>query len=431
MLNRLGEKEAQILSLENEDLTVIDLASVKRFVQTHEEFLRGLFVVEKQVHELCRDAERMIQQFPRTQEHLDIRRTELEEQLKDIRDEARKFQERLTQAQNNQAYFQDYRDLMAWIRQMESSIVGEILPRDLSGCEALNVRHDEYMAEIRTREPQKASFISEGRKMISSGNALSTEIGYKIEDLETGFRDLLEIWNSRKEVYDMNLDVQQWLHQASYLEKWLVEREGFLKEDWRNVDSVETVEDMIRQFEDFMVTLDAQSDQFESLKRLTRVEQAFSRVKSREQEIVNRRESQIENRRDTQQIKTLEKKKILQEKRQERERRKTQEISVIKRTPSQEAGGDFISTTLPRTRNRANSTGSDNIVVSTVTQLPTTSSADYNEINVLRRSSELVAGTSDSFPRQAKNIGFTTRRTQSIKSNRNQGIDLTAIDMHG
>lgn len=41
------------------------------------------------------------------------------------------------------------------------------------------------------------------------------------------------------------------------------------------------------------------------------------------------------NRRDTQQIKTLEKKKLLQEKRQERERRKTQEISILRRTPSQ------------------------------------------------------------------------------------------------
>jgi hypothetical protein len=53
---------------------------------------------------------------------------------------------------------------------------------------------------------------------------------------------------------------------------------------------------------------------------------------------VSRRESSIgagENRRDTQQIKMVEKKNILQEKRQERERRKTQEITLLKRTPSQ------------------------------------------------------------------------------------------------
>uniref|UniRef100_A0AC34R0H6 PH domain-containing protein n=1 Tax=Panagrolaimus sp. JU765 TaxID=591449 RepID=A0AC34R0H6_9BILA len=441
LLNRLVKKEAEMVSLQNEDLTVIDFESVKRFVQIHEEFLRGLFILEKQVMELCKEADRMISQFPRTQEHIEHRRIELEEEMKDIQDETRKFQEKLHQAKNNQAYFQDYRDLMSWIRQMESSIIGEILPRDLQGCEALNVRHDEYKAEILTREPQKTTFVIEGKKMITTGNVLSTEIGYKIEDLENGFRDLMEIWNSRKEVYDMNLDVQQWLYQANFLEKWLCEREkkwlcereSLLKEDWKNVDSVETIENMIRQFEDFWATLIAQSDQFESLKRLTKVEQAFSQVKSREQEIVNRRESQVENRRDTQQIKTLEKKKILQEKRQERERRKTQEISIIKRTPSQEATQtttEFISTTLPRTRNRTGSTSSDNIVISTVTQLPTLSN-EFGEVTILKKSTEMIAGTSETLPRPSKTPGFTTRRTQSIKSNRSQGIDMNAIDMHG
>uniref|UniRef100_A0A7E4UVW3 Spectrin beta chain n=1 Tax=Panagrellus redivivus TaxID=6233 RepID=A0A7E4UVW3_PANRE len=433
MLIRLGDKEAQIVSQQNEDLTAIDLASVKRFVVSHDEFMRGLFVLEKQVHELCREADRMIQQFPRTQEHLEVRRLDLEEQFKDIQKEARAFQERLTQAQNNQNYFQDYRDLMAWIRIMESAIMGEILPRDLAGCEALAVRHDEYRAEIATHEPQKDAFIAAGRKMISIGNVLSTEIGYKIEDLENGFRDLLEIWNSRRTVYEMNLDVQQWMHQAAQLEKWLIEREGLLKEDWRTVDSVENVEDMIRQFEDFLVTLDAQSPQFESLKRQTKLEQFFREVKSREQEIVNRRESQIENRRDTQQIKTLEKKKILQERRQERERRKTQEISVIRRTPSQETAPEFVATTLPRATNRRQSTISneDAVVASTISQLPTTSSSDVRpqgpegDTVVLRKSTELLAGSS-------RTPGFNTRRkTQSFNTMNPFSVDLTAIDMHG
>ena len=430
MLNRLGEKEAQIVSLQGEDLTSIDLEMVNRFVQTHEEFLRGLFVVEKQVGELCREADRMIQQFPRTQEHLEVRRLELEEQLKDIRDEARKFQDRLTQAQNNQAYFHDHRDLMAWIRQMQTTIIAEILPHDLMGCEALSVRHNEYRAEIATREPQKVMFVQMGQKMVSSGNALSNEIRIKIEDLESGFRDLIEIWEARRNVYEMNFDVQQWLHQAAYLEKWLVEREGLLKEDWRTVDSVETVEDMIRQFEDFLVTLDAQKGQFDAVRRITKVEEQMATVRNREQEIINRRESVAENRRDTQQIKTLEKKKILQEKRQERERRKTQEISIIKRTPSQEAAPEIVATTLPRARNRASSTGShENVLISaTISQLPTSSTSSRQDVEILRRSSELLAGSSVPM---GKTPGFTTRRTQSIKRSSHEASHSRVIDMHG
>lgn len=144
------------------------------------------------------------------------------------------------------------------------------------------------------------------------------------------------------QVYEENYDAQKWLRNAALLEKWLAERENLLTEDWRTVDGVDVVEDIIRQFDDFLVTLDAQTPHFDALQKLTKLEQSYAKMRSREQEIsganLRRRESSIgttENRRDTQQIKTVEKKKILQEKRQERERRKTQEISVLKRSPSQ------------------------------------------------------------------------------------------------
>lgn len=174
--------------------------------------------------------------------------------------------------------------------------------------------------------------------MVSAGNVLSTEISLKIEDLEAGFRDLFDIWKHRQEIYDENHDVQKWLHTASRLEKWLAEREGLLNEDWHSAENAEIVEEMIRHYDDFLATLDAQHPNFEMLKNLTRLEQNWTLIRAREEEMTagSRRTSGVsENRRDTQQIKTLEKKKILQEKRQERERRKTQEISLLKRSPSQ------------------------------------------------------------------------------------------------
>lgn len=337
MLSRLEEKEAHIVALDSEDLTSTDLATVKNLVHKHDEFLHSLYVIEKQVQELCREADRMMQLFPRTQAHLEVRRSELEEQLKDVQDGARKFSERLAQAQNNQAYFQEIRALNAWLRHMESKITGEVLPRSVSACDTLNVRHAEYRSEIQAHEPQKNSLVNQGRKMISSGNALSSEISLKIEDLEAGFRDIFDIWRHRQEVYDENYDVQKWLNTASKLEKWLAEREGLLNEDWHSVENAETVEEMIRQFDDFLATLEAQGQNFESLKRLTKLEQNWTNMRAREEEMtISRRSSGIgENRRETQTIKTVEKKKILQEKRQERERRKTQEISLLKRSPSQ------------------------------------------------------------------------------------------------
>jgi hypothetical protein len=150
--------------------------------------------------------------------------------------------------------------------------------------------------------------------------------------------------HARERIYEENYDAQKWLHNASLLEKWLAERENNLTEDWRQAESVDQVEDLIREYEDFLATLDAQSPQFEALRRMTKLEDSWTRMRAHEgsqlfatsSQSVSRRESSIgENRRDTQQIKMVEKKKILQEKKQERERRKTQEITLLKRSPSQ------------------------------------------------------------------------------------------------
>jgi spectrin beta len=106
ILIRLEEKEAHIVALDNEDLTNIDLATVKGLCQKHDEFLKSLHGIEKQVMELCSEASRLSALFPQTADHLEIRRSELTEQLKDIVDATRKFSERLNQARNKQAYFQ-------------------------------------------------------------------------------------------------------------------------------------------------------------------------------------------------------------------------------------------------------------------------------------------------------------------------------------
>lgn len=84
--------------------------------------------------------------------------------------------------------------MVNWIQELRTKIIGEILPRDLANCEALNVRHGEYYTEIQQREPQKNAFVAEGRKMIQAGNALSQEINTRVEQLEEGFAQLYEFW---------------------------------------------------------------------------------------------------------------------------------------------------------------------------------------------------------------------------------------------
>jgi hypothetical protein len=72
---------------------------------------------------------------------------------------------------------------------------------------------------------------------------------------------------------------------------------------------------IFRQFDDFLVTLQAQEDKFESLKKLTLLEQAYTNLRQKERERFRQQDdmaSQPGSRRETQQIKTVEKGKLLQ-----------------------------------------------------------------------------------------------------------------------
>ncbi|VDL86070.1 unnamed protein product [Nippostrongylus brasiliensis] len=51
---------------------------------------------------------------------------------------------------------------------------------------------------------------------------------------------------------------------------------GTLGDDWRHVESVENAEAHHRDFDDFLVTLDAQVDCCDTVKRLTLIEQSFN-----------------------------------------------------------------------------------------------------------------------------------------------------------
>ncbi|KHJ79774.1 spectrin repeat-containing domain protein [Oesophagostomum dentatum] len=105
-LNWLGDKEATGVAMENEDLAHADLATIKVQMQRHDEFVHGMRAVEKQVAELCREAERLWTAFPNTREHLEVRKMDMEEQLKDILEGTRRHQERLQHMESLQAYFQ-------------------------------------------------------------------------------------------------------------------------------------------------------------------------------------------------------------------------------------------------------------------------------------------------------------------------------------
>ncbi|CAD6193236.1 unnamed protein product [Caenorhabditis auriculariae] len=411
-LNWLQDKEATGVAMEQEDLSRADLASVKAQLQRHDEFMHGMKAVEKQVSELCHEAERLWTTFPDTRHHLEVRRLDMEEQLKDILEGARKHYERLQHLESLQSYFQEYREMMQWMKSMQATMTTEQLPRDVASCEALARRHDEYNLEMQGRKPHIDEFARHGRRMIQSSHVLSQEILEKVEVLEKSWSTLCDIWKDRAELYEENMDCQKWKQNATQLEGWLSERERLLGDDWRYVDSVDTADSQLREFDDFLVTLDAQNEKCEMVKRLTLIEQNFSRLRNKE---VDRHRIAEEEQRRRETIKVVEKGNILANRRQERERRKTQEISLLR--PSQ-SGEEFSTQTLPRKLEKKERSKT------TADILPSVPVAE-----------RLITGTpmlnnGSGLEEIRKTPSFNTRRTHSLRKT-SKWEDMGAIDMRG
>uniref|UniRef100_A0A915PUP8 Spectrin beta chain n=1 Tax=Setaria digitata TaxID=48799 RepID=A0A915PUP8_9BILA len=440
-LGWLEEKEAHQVALEGEDISRADLPALKQLLNKYDEFMRGVTAVEKQVNDLSKEAERLISLYPDTQEHLVVRKMGMEEQLKDVVSTANKYYEKLQQMQNLQSYFQEHRDLISWISRLQHAITSETLPNDVEGCETLMLRHTEYQTEISGRQPAVNEFIRKGNNMITAQHVLSSEIADKIKQLESAIDLLKDIWKERLVLYEENLDLQRWKRDAHVTDSWLTEKEDMLKEDWRKVEDVDDADNKIRNFDDFLITLEAQGEKFDSLKRLTLLEKAYSKQRKKETERIRTEKGKSESRRDS--IKTFEKQNKLQDRRKERERRMTQEVSLMKPSPSY-TEEMYASHTLPHPRRgtepvpriRTSSFESKETAV-TASRQTTLSISDGSSVEAERVQKTSGSILSVDETPVIQRIGsarrtpkFTTRRSNSLKKVRTWE-DFEPIDMHG
>ncbi|XP_043236847.1 spectrin beta chain, non-erythrocytic 2-like isoform X8 [Amphibalanus amphitrite] len=275
----IGEKEAAIST----DDYGHDLDSIQALVRRHQGFERDLAAVKEQVEQVVAEAKRLASQFPDAREHISVKHEDTVQAWNDLLDKSAQRKDKLEQAANIQAYFDEYRDLMAWINELLAKITAPELARDVAGAEALLARHAEYQAELQTRQDAVDAFISRGQELISSGHFMSTDIQDKVNVLGAR-RDLLaQTWKDRQDIYEQSLDTQIFKRDAAQLESWLETREPVLNDPAVGA-SITEVEELIRRHDDFLKTIESQEDKFDALRRTTRLEEAFALMRRREEE---------------------------------------------------------------------------------------------------------------------------------------------------
>ena len=274
----LNEKIGDILS---EDYGQ-DLETIQALVRKHELFETEIAAVREHVESVQNEAKQLAEAFPDAKDHIEVKKEETIEAWTDLIDKSQQRKGKLVQAEQLQAYFDEYRDLMAWINEMLAKVTAPELATDVSGAEALIIKIKEHQTEVDAREEIFEDFYKTGKKLIKDKHFLANEVEEKIRVLEQRQNLLNRTLANRREIYDLNLDTRLFLREASILENWIVSREVQLK-DAELGESIPHVEDLIRKHDDFEKTVAAQEEKFLALKRITMLEQLFKKQKEEEE----------------------------------------------------------------------------------------------------------------------------------------------------
>lgn len=274
----INEKIGDILS---EDYGQ-DVETINALVRKHEGFETEIAAVKEHVEAVQGEAMKLVETFPDARDHIEVKKEEAIEAWSELVEKSQQRKEKLAQAEQLQAYFDEYRDLMAWINEMLAKITAPDLAKDVAGAEALIIKIKEHQAEVNSRQEIFDQFYKAGKKLIDDKHFLANEVEDKIGVLEQRKKLLNNTLKNRRDIYELNLDTQMFLREATILESWIVSREVQLK-DSQLGESIPHVEDLIRKHDDFEKTVAAQDEKFLGLKRITMLEQLFKRQKEDEE----------------------------------------------------------------------------------------------------------------------------------------------------
>lgn len=417
-ISSINEKITDLLS---EDYGQ-DLETIQALVRKHDSFEIELVAIKEQVETVIADANKLAETFPDAKDHIEVKRDETNEAWIELQEKSQQRKGKLMQAGQLQAYFDEYRDLMAWINEMLAKITAPDLAKDVSGAEMLITKIKEHQTEVESRHDAFEKFYKDGQKLIDQKHFLSNEVQDKIAILEQRKSLLDATLVRRKELYELNIDTQQFLREAEILENWLISREIQLK-DVKLGDSITQVEDLIRKHDDFEKTVAAQEEKFVGLKRITLLEKLFKK-QLEEEEAARRIEKERIEKERIEALKQKEVQRITEERRRNEKQIDTNGFSQMEKSPI------FSKSQIPPSQTQQQQLVQQDLLIDANKSVDSLSGGSVQKSNSfaimigdrLRRGSEGNIKRAESMktvPKQPKRTpSFTTRkRANSFKKN--------------
>lgn len=240
-----------------------DLVSVQALQRKHEGVERDLAALGDKVTSLGQEAERLCTAHSDQQDKIKAKRAEIFAAWDSLITKSAERRKQLSDSHLLHGFLADFRDLISWINHMKAVISADELAKDVAGAEALLESHQEHKGEIDARMDSFEGATEAGKILVDQGIS-ADDVREKLNTLEAERAALLELWESRRILYEQCMDLQLFYRDTEQADTWMSKQEAFLANEDLG-DSLDSVEALMKKHEDFEKSLVAQDEKIKAL----------------------------------------------------------------------------------------------------------------------------------------------------------------------
>ncbi|XP_064623906.1 spectrin beta chain, non-erythrocytic 2-like isoform X3 [Lineus longissimus] len=253
--------QEKLNQLDNDDLGK-DMNSVKALQRKHQNLERELDPLEEKLNKANMLGAAVKASYPGEANSVNQRQKELDKMWNDLKDKAADRKEKLQQAEEQQQFNEDYRDLANWMDDVKNKLNNNELAKGVPQAEELLKQHEELADEINAQKDKfdKIEALA-ARVMENSPNA--DEVAKKLHRLQDEQDGINKKWDERNKQLKDCLDLQYFIREADQIDSITSSHEAFLEFDELGTQ-VDQVEHMLKRHEEFENRLNSQEERMKA-----------------------------------------------------------------------------------------------------------------------------------------------------------------------
>ncbi|XP_032239849.2 spectrin beta chain isoform X2 [Nematostella vectensis] len=262
----ISEKSSLLIT--EEDVTNMkDLATVMVLQRRLNNIQRDLPALEDKCTSLENDAQQLCSEYEGEPEEEIVKEkiTVVSSSWVEMKDNVKQRDEALAESGELQRFVIDLDDFQIWLRHTHNEVASEDIPNSLSEAERSLKEHEDIKDEIDTHEPDFQKLIEDGPKWAQDESDLQQQsLKEQLDQLQSGWKDLLVLWENRKRLLIQALNHQLFIRDAKQCEALLGQQDLFLSKEEVGA-TVEAVQELIKKHEEFSKRMDVQDEKINQM----------------------------------------------------------------------------------------------------------------------------------------------------------------------